>query len=106
MPAPAQPLPPPAAASPNPLAIWGGAALIALAVLLAWGNSFAGPFILDDLPAIADNPTVRQWRTALSPPNDGQTVTGRPLVNLSFALNHALAAKDPVTGNAGEKVLG
>jgi Flp pilus assembly protein TadD len=69
--------------------------LLALAALLAWSNSFKGPFVLDDLPAIADNPSIRQWGTAFSPPNDGQTVTGRPLVNLSFALNHRLAAKGP-----------
>ncbi len=93
-------LPAPAAAEasgawPRRLAGWVGAALIALAALLAWGNSFRGPFVLDDLPAIADNPTIREWRTALTPPNNGETVTGRPLVNLSFALNHALAAKGP-----------
>ncbi len=80
---------------PSRLAGWLGAALLALAALLAWGNSFRGPFVLDDLPAIADNASIRQWRTALWPPNEGQTVTGRPLVNLSFAVNHRLAAKGP-----------
>jgi Flp pilus assembly protein TadD len=100
---PPPPLPPAAAeagasaavAQPSRLAGWAGAALIVLAALLSWSNSFKGPFVLDDLPAIADNPTIRRWDTALSPPNDGQTVTGRPLVNLSFALNHRLAAKGP-----------
>lgn len=85
---------------------WIGAALLALAVLAAWSNSFNGPFVLDDLPAIADNPTLRSWSAAFSPPHEGQTVTGRPLVNLSFALNHALAAPDPVTGRVGERVFG
>jgi hypothetical protein len=46
---------------PRRAIVWGGAALIALAVLLAWGNSFRGPFVLDDLPAIADNASIRQW---------------------------------------------
>ncbi len=66
--------------------------LLALAALAAWHNSFQGPFILDDLPAIPENPTLRSlWPPAgvLQPPGDGQTVTGRPLVNLSLALNWA-----------------
>jgi len=98
-------------ARPNHLAVWGGVMLLMLAVLLAWSNSFHGPFVLDDLPAIAENASIRTWRTAFNPPNDGQTVTGRPLVNLSFALNHALAgpdplAKDPLSGKDGDQVFG
>lgn len=100
-------VPPPLPAPPEPAAVavpdsrprraaaWIGAALLALAAVLAWSNSFTGPFVLDDLPAIADNPTIRRWDTALFPPNHGETVTGRPLVNLSFALNHRLADKGP-----------
>jgi len=71
------------------------ASLLVLAALIAWSNSFSGPFILDDLPAIADNASIRQWSTALTPPGEGQTVTGRPLLNLSFALNHALGGTHP-----------
>ncbi len=88
--------PPPPPSSSNAFAIWGCAALLALAVLLAWGNSFHGPFVLDDLPAITDNPTVRDLHalgTVLSPPRDGQTVTGRPLVNLSLAVNYAISGE-------------
>ncbi len=73
-----------------------GTVLVA-AALLAWANSFEGAFVLDDLPAIAENPTIRAWATALSPPGDGQTVSGRPLVNASFALNWALGG-DSVRG--------
>ncbi len=99
MPAPVSISPAPLA-TPSRLAAWAGAAIIALAVLLAWGNSFRGPFVLDDALAITENASIRQWRTAFDPPNDGQTVTGRPLVNLSFALNHALAGKEPPAKDA------
>jgi tetratricopeptide (TPR) repeat protein len=67
--------------------------LIALATLAAFGNSFAGPFLFDDGGAISDNPTIRQlwplWKP-LCPPIGGQTVTGRPLLNLSLAINYAV----------------
>ncbi len=69
--------------------IYFSAALLVVAALAAWANSFRGPFVLDDLPAIAENPTLQNFRTAFSPPGDGQTVSGRPLVNFSFALNYA-----------------
>ncbi len=104
MPAPVskQPAPPTSVPTVRPLGLVaaGGAVLLVLAVLLAWGNSFRGPFVLDDLPAIADNASLRSWWTALNPPNHGETVTGRPLVNLSFALNHQLAGRQPLAADA------
>jgi hypothetical protein len=63
--------------------------IIALAALAAYHNSFAGPFIFDDSPMIADNATIRGFKSALSPPPD-LGVGGRPLFNLTFALNYAL----------------
>jgi len=67
--------------------------LIVLAAVLAYCNSFGGPFIFDEQSAIAGNPTIRQlwpiWKP-LCPPNSGTTVTGRPLLNLSFAVNYAI----------------
>ena len=68
--------------------------LVVAAGLLAYFNSFTGPFIYDDVLSIRDNPTIRHlwpiWR-ALSPPHEGGiTVEGRPLVNLSLAVNYAL----------------
>ena len=59
--------------------------------LLAYYNSFTGPFIFDDAPSIATNPTIRHlwpmWQT-LTPPRV-TTVEGRPIANLSFAINYA-----------------
>lgn len=66
---------------------------LVLAVLAAYHNSLGGPFVFDDLPAIVANPSIRQlWPISgvLAPALDGGlTVSGRPLVNLSLALNYA-----------------
>jgi len=89
---------PPAPNLPAPVTPWWAAWLAGLALVLAalaaYSNSFHGPFIFDDLLAIEENPTITQgWREALEPPSIGQTVTGRPLVNLTFYANYALAKK-------------
>ncbi len=70
------------------------ALLLAVAAALTYWNSLTGPFVFDTIPAVVENPTIRhlsQWRAVLSPPHEhGQTVGGRPLVNVSFALNYAI----------------
>jgi protein O-mannosyl-transferase len=71
------------------------AALVFIAVgVAAWSNSFSGPFVFDDRPAILANPTLEDFVAALAPPSDGGTVAGRPLVNLSLALNRAISGTD------------
>lgn len=65
------------------------AGLIVAAVCAAYANSLTGPFVFDDIPSIVDNETLRHWLSALKPPAGGMTVSGRPLLNLSFALNRA-----------------
>ncbi len=60
--------------------------------LAAYANSFAGPFVFDDRPAIVDNLTLRHWWPPwpmLAPPAEGASVCGRPLLNVSFAVNYA-----------------
>jgi len=72
--------------------------IIALAAVLAYGNSFAGVFVFDDLASIPDNPSIRHlWplREVLAPAHGGMTVSGRPLINLSLALNYAVGALRP-----------
>jgi tetratricopeptide (TPR) repeat protein len=59
---------------------------------VAYGNSFAGPFVFDDQISIAGNSSIRHLATAWSPPGgQGLTVQGRPLLNVSLACNYALS---------------
>ena len=71
--------------------VLAGLALV-LGAGAAYHNSLDAPFIFDDGPSILGNKTIRQlwppWE-ALSPPADGGGVTGRPLTNLSLAVNYA-----------------
>ncbi len=64
--------------------------MIAAAGVAAYSDSFSGPFVLDDVGAIVDNPTLRHFRTAFSAPV-GTTAGGRPALNLSLAINHAIS---------------
>jgi hypothetical protein len=69
------------------------AGLIIVAGLGGYSNSFSGVFVYDDLFSILDNPTIRRLRpmgTVLSPPCHGETVSGRPVLNVSLAINFAL----------------
>jgi tetratricopeptide (TPR) repeat protein len=71
------------------------AAVLMLAAVAAYHNSFGGPFVFDDEASILDNPSIRSIATALTPPGGfGFTVSGRPLLNLSLALNHALSGTE------------
>jgi len=89
------PTPPPPADPWSRWAILGGAALLALAALAAYHDTFKVPFLFDDTPAIVDNPTIRNlgdvgsvlWPRA----GYGITVSGRPLLNLSLAICYAVS---------------
>jgi hypothetical protein len=69
---------------------------IVIAGIWAYATSFTGVFVLDDVRAIVSNETIRTlWPPTgpLAPPT-GSTVAGRPVANLTFALNYALAADE------------
>jgi tetratricopeptide (TPR) repeat protein len=70
---------------------------ICLAIVAAYHNSLRGPFVFDDEPAVLDNPTIRRlwpiWRPLAPPPE--MTVSGRPLANLTLAVNYALSGTKP-----------
>jgi tetratricopeptide (TPR) repeat protein len=72
--------------------------LVVAAALLAYHNSFTGPFIFDDVRSIRHNPTIRHlwpiWQTLRPLHQGGLTVEGRPLINLSLAINYALGGLD------------
>jgi tetratricopeptide (TPR) repeat protein len=78
----------------RPAPLWAPALLV-LGALVAYANSFSVPFVFDDIPAIVDNPTIRQfWGATDATPSahaGGLTLSGRPVVAFSLALNHALS---------------
>lgn len=80
--------------SGGPWILLGGAGL-ALAAFAAYANSFQAAFVFDDRASVLDNPTIRSLGQALFPPGGtGVTVAGRPILNLSFALNYAISGLD------------
>ena len=83
---------------PAPIVLRSGVGLAGLRVLLilavgvAFSNSLAVPFLLDDLTTILRNPSITSpasLTSVLFPPPEIYSA-GRPLLNLSFALNHAI----------------
>ena len=74
---------------------WMAVATVLTSIALAYGNSVKAPFLFDDSVAIVDNQTIRHLVSlaVLVPPTDGSTTTGRPVVNLSFALNYAISGE-------------
>src|SRR5687767_2198693 len=79
----------PASSRPRDRA-WLYPAVIALAGILVYANSVSGVFTFDDVASVHENASIRALSTALSPPDRGEPVAGRPVVNLSFALNYAV----------------
>ena len=74
-------------------------AVLAIAGVLAYAGSFAGPFLFDDQNTVVKNATIRTLTpisVPLSPPRE-TPVAGRPAVNLTFAANYAAGGLD-VTG--------
>lgn len=68
-------------------------ALIVAGGLCAYANSFHAPFVFDDIPAIVENPALGDLGSALgfgSQAGGGLTLTGRPALALTLALNHAV----------------
>jgi len=97
----------PARAHERSRTLWA-AALLVLAVLAAYHNSFGVPFVLDDIAAIPENPSIRKlWpiSAALSPPASGTTVSGRPVANLTLAVDYALSGTETWSYHATNLVI-
>ncbi|HTZ21568.1 MAG TPA: hypothetical protein VMC06_11870, partial [Opitutaceae bacterium] len=74
---------------------WRPATLLVVAVVLCYWSSLRVSFLFDDIIAVSNNPTIRHFASwsVLNPPNDGSTTTGRPVVNFSLAINHAVSGE-------------
>lgn len=74
---------------------WIAPLLIVLACALTYANSLHSPFLFDDRASIQENPTITQlssWRVLIPP--ERSPVAGRPVANLSFAVNYAIGGLD------------
>jgi tetratricopeptide (TPR) repeat protein len=87
--------------------MWLFAALLVIGGFVPFVNAFDLPFIMDDQSSIVDNPTIRRlWPLATTLNGPWQTATaGRPVVNLSFAINYALGATDPAGYHAANLAI-
>lgn len=69
---------------------------LATAVLVAYANSLGGGFVFDDQSSVVENASIRRlWppgAVLLPPPDAG--ICGRPLANLTMALNYAVHGLD------------
>jgi tetratricopeptide (TPR) repeat protein len=72
--------------------------LLVVMVCVAWSNTLHAPFVLDDHSSVVGNASIREFvplRWLLPPASAGETVSGRPVLNLSFALNYACGGLAP-----------
>jgi tetratricopeptide (TPR) repeat protein len=84
------------------LSAWAVLGILAVLIGVVYGPAARAPFVHDDNIAVLSNPSiVRLWPVfgtadrpgPLNPPRDAVT-SGRPLVNLSLALNYRLGGYD------------
>jgi len=72
---------------------WLSASLIAVAVIAAYSTGLHTPFQYDDLSTIVENDSIKRLsdlHLVLSPPPNATPTSGRPLLNLSFAVDYAM----------------
>ena len=89
--------PEPAAATSSRRVVAVACGALVLAVFAAYANSLSGPFVYDDKDSIVNNLTLRHlWPLSevLAPLSGGLTVSVRPALNLSLALNFAAGGLD------------
>jgi hypothetical protein len=77
--------------------LWWRAAIIVIAGSLTYLNSISNPFIFDDAATIVDNEQIRELgdlSSVLTPARE-LPVAGRPVANISFAINYATGGLAP-----------
>ncbi|WP_158277641.1 tetratricopeptide repeat protein [Opitutus sp. ER46] len=67
---------------------------IVLVAVMAYANSFHGEFVYDDKASILYNASIRHFADVFSPPGDAATVSGRPILNFTFAVDYAIGGID------------
>ena len=77
------------------------ALLLVAAIAVTYAGSLEGPFVFDDRGTIIDNHTIEDLSSAqvLRAPHE-TPAAGRPLVNVSFAINYAFDGRDPESYHA------
>ena len=85
------------------LSVWrklAAAAIVCAAVGLAYANGLSAPFLMDDTASIGGNRSIRSlwplWPVLCYPHGEGRTHDGRPLLNLSLAVNRAITGTAPI----------
>ena len=77
--------------------VWLAGGALVLATLAAYSGTLQVPFVFDDPSSILTNTSIRQlwplWAAFHPPPL--ATVSGRPVVNFTLALNHAIGGTAP-----------
>jgi len=75
------------------LAPWWAGGLIIVVALAVYATSFSGVFVFDDQYSVIENRTIRTlwplWNPLWPEMKTGVPVDGRPILNLSFAINYA-----------------
>ena len=80
-----------------------GALTLAIVIWAVYGRTVHAPFICDDLATVVKNPSIAKlWplldssghSSPLNPP-EGIPTSGRPLLNLSLAINYYFGGLDP-----------
>ena len=78
---------------PARLSVPVAAILLVDLALIAYYGSFRGVFLLDDIPHIIENPTIRSLPATLAQTGSG----GRPLLFVSLAFNYAIGGLQPLS---------
>jgi len=76
--------------SPDSRRRWAAPLFVVFIGAIAYSNSLSGPFIFDDIDGIVSNPQIRSLIPYRYPPVKPTTLSGRPMLVFSFAIDYAL----------------
>ncbi len=69
---------------------WAAPLFVIFVSAIAYSNSLHGPFIYDDIDGIVSNPQIRSLVPYRYSPTKPTTLSGRPVLAFSFAVDYAL----------------